>query len=146
MNAKEFAKLITGREYREEMTPEEEVIAKESNLIVIFGASDDLVEFSGLFSDEVEAYDERDNILFNLTGIIQKPDQDDLDEDDFEIQFAKYFEDKKNAYSVDAIWCPEDENNDVYTSWEMRTKTEHGTFDIVEDGELYCKGIVIESA
>jgi len=149
MNAKDFAMMITGREYRDELTTEDENIAKESNLIVIFGASDDLLEFRGSFGDEVGAYDGIDNVLFNKNSLLRKPDQEDLleenfDEEDFEIQFAKYLEDKKSAKSVNAVWCPKDENDKIYTFWEIITKSEHEKFDIVEDGELYCKGIVIQ--
>jgi hypothetical protein len=36
MNAKELASVLNGREYREEITEDEEKIAKENNLVVIF--------------------------------------------------------------------------------------------------------------
>jgi hypothetical protein len=46
MNAKELAKLLNGREYRKEITKEEIQKAKENNLVIIFGYSDDNLEFS----------------------------------------------------------------------------------------------------
>lgn len=53
----QFAELLNGNEYRDEMTKEQECIAKENNLLVVFGASDDLLEVRGAISDEYGAYD-----------------------------------------------------------------------------------------
>jgi hypothetical protein len=43
MTKEELAAQITGREYPFELLPAEKRIAKDSGLIVIYGASDDLV-------------------------------------------------------------------------------------------------------
>ena len=44
MTAKELAQRITGRHYMEELSEEEEILANKNGLIVVFGASDDLME------------------------------------------------------------------------------------------------------
>jgi hypothetical protein len=37
---------------------------------------------------------------------------------------------------IDAVWCEGE------YSWTYKTNIPHATFDIWEDGEKYCKGIV----
>lgn len=57
MTAAELAALLNGREYRKEMSRDEEQVAKAAGLVVVFGASDDLMELRGAISDEVGCYD-----------------------------------------------------------------------------------------
>jgi len=54
MNKEELAKLLDGCEYRKEITHEQDQIAKDNNLVVVFGASDDLTEFRGAFYNEFD--------------------------------------------------------------------------------------------
>lgn len=42
--------------------------------------------------------------------------------------------------NIEAIWCPDDKN----CSWAYETKLAHAEFNIYEDNELYCVGIVID--
>ena len=44
--------MLNGRSYRNEITSSEEKLAKENNLVVVYGASDDLVELAGAMSEE----------------------------------------------------------------------------------------------
>ena len=37
---------------------------------------------------------------------------------------------------IDAIWCKDN------IPWQYETDIPHETFDVLEDGEIYCKGIV----
>ena len=53
----ELATMLDGRQYRDETTPEIEQFAKENNLLIVFGASDDLCEFRGAIEDEFGCYD-----------------------------------------------------------------------------------------
>lgn len=59
MTPQEFAALLNGREYGEEITREEEALAKAHGLVVVFGYSDDNMEFCGAITDEVGCYDGR---------------------------------------------------------------------------------------
>lgn len=54
MDIKEFARRLDGREYREEVTSEDREIAKEHGFLIIYGASDDLIEFDGVVTDEID--------------------------------------------------------------------------------------------
>ena len=44
---------------------------------------------------------------------------------------------QSNKY-INAIWCEDD------YAWTYETNIPHATFDIYDDGEKYCKGIVFE--
>lgn len=143
MNKETLAELINGRSYRDEMYKEEEQIAKESGLIVIFGASDDLIEFRGAILDEIDAYNGTHFIIATLGTEIP------VDEDEGIYRKAKKLEvfpieeesqTRKNR--LEAIWSPEE----LKCSWLIKTDLPHSSFDIMEDGELYCRGLIIEVA
>lgn len=57
MTLKEFAKMLDGREYRHEITKEEEAMAKELGFVVVFGYSDDNAELRGAIDDEIDCFD-----------------------------------------------------------------------------------------
>lgn len=136
MNAKEFAKLIDGREYPFDLTKEEEKQAKENGLIVVFGSSDDLVEFRGVFSDEAGACNGTE-VLMMSDGILEEPDCG--------YEYAqKYIREKEeHATELKAVWCPNGTEGPV---WIYEIDIPHETFRITEDGWVYCIGIVIHSS
>ena len=124
---REFANLLNGRLYGEEITKEEEAQAFNSGLVVVFGASDGLMELSGIVTDEISAY-EGTTVYFNSEGLIQNECSDDD---------CPYFEKAKKAgVSLKQIW-----DKDGY-SWIYETDIPHACFDILEGDELYCRGIV----
>ena len=57
MSKSQLAARLSGRQYRNEITREEEQMAKDNNLVVIFGASDDLCEMRGAIDDEFDCYE-----------------------------------------------------------------------------------------
>ena len=59
MTKEELACLLNGREYGNEISPDEEKLAKESGLIAIFGYSDDGVIFAGEASDQYGGKEEK---------------------------------------------------------------------------------------
>jgi hypothetical protein len=130
-----LAGLLTGREYGKEIAKEEEQQAKAAGLIVIFGGSDDLMEFRGFVHDERGYYPGR-VALIDASGLL--PVREDV-EDDGELKdlFAR----QPGARAIEAMWSAEDGY-----SWTYRTDVPHATFEIVEDGEPYCRGIVIDVA
>jgi len=129
-----LAAQITGREYTEELTSQEEQQARMSGLVVVFGASDDLTEFRGAISDEAGANDGATHKI-DKDGIV--PDWDTVGHDDEE-EVAKYMARKKGkTATIEALWCKEGEY-----SWTFKTELPHATFEIVEDGRPYCRGIV----
>lgn len=131
MDAKEAAALLNGREYRKEITREEEAALKAAGLVAVFGASDDLVEFRGAIHDEAGAHD-GGSVAISSTGLpVNECDNDECP------HFQKII---AAAQKIDAIWGEDD------ISWSYRTSIPHETFQIMEDGEVYCRGIVFALA
>lgn len=140
MNTKELAKLLNGRQYNSEITNNEEKLAKQNGLVVVFGASDDLTEFRGAINDEKGHY-EGGNIYLTKSGKIINAD--DVDGDDDAIQ-AKC---KRSKNVIEAVWCPEkskySELGDFRNvSWLINASFPSERFNIMEDGEIYCIGMV----
>jgi hypothetical protein len=128
LDIKDFAKMLDGREYGKEIIPGEEKNAKALGFVVVFGASDDLAEFVGAINDEVGCND-GGYIYLDKNGIFE--------DCDCECKYSKQAKEKCKV--IEAIWCGE-----VDYSWTYRTDIPHATFDIMEDGEKYCRGIVFE--
>ena len=137
MTKEELAKTLDGREIGKEITDDEESQAKTTGLVVVFGASDDLMEFRGAIDDEASVYGGR-RVLVDTQGLL--PDRTQIHEDDDEI-LESFFIRKKIAAQIHANWC---ENPGC--CWTYRTTIPHTTFEIVEKEEhkttSYCYGIV----
>jgi len=134
MDAKELAAKLHGREYLREITDEEAEWAKAAGLVVAFCASDDLIEFRGAIRDEGDCYD-GGTVLIDAKGVL--PSWDEASESEETAQ--EYFERKAKARTITALWPLANEPG--YT-WTYKTDIPHETFEIVEDGEPYCRGIV----
>ena len=127
MTVNELAEKLNGNEYDNEIPKELEQEAKENNLVVVFGASDDLMEFRGAIYDEIDA-NENVEAFITSKGLLRN----ECDNDE-----CPYFEFEKTMTKIiEAIW-----DTDGY-SWIYETDIPHSTFDILEDGEKYCRGIV----
>ncbi len=68
------------------------------------------------------------------------PERDQIESDD-DAGLKDYFERAPGAMTIDALWCKE-----PGYSWTFRTDIPHATFEVVEDGEPYCRGIVFALA
>lgn len=135
MTKEELAAMLNGRPYRNEITKEECALAKESGLVVVYGASDDLIEFSGAINDEAGAGEDFE-ILFTKDGKFPSDDLIDQIKDELGEDFMP------SLNKIMTIWCPEDAEDNVIASWAYQTDIPHAKFDIMEDGERYCIGIV----
>lgn len=127
MDTKELAMKLNLNSYTKEVSGELEVQAEDAGLVVVFGASDDLMEFRGAIRDETGCYDGGYAYLDGL-GLISSDCMDD--------ECPYFAEIKKKAIKIKGIWC-----NGEY-SWLYETDIPHETFIIMEDNEKYCKGIV----
>ena len=56
MTKEELAEKLNGMEYRTDIPKELIEQAKENGLVVVYGYSDDLIEFEGAFYDEGSCY------------------------------------------------------------------------------------------
>ncbi|MNJ75290.1 hypothetical protein D3C77_723610 [compost metagenome] len=68
----------------------------------------------------------------DASGVL--PDRDSLEEDD---EIAAYFQRQDAAKQIEALWSKE-----PGYSWTYKTNIPHALFEVVEDGEPYCRGIV----
>lgn len=123
MTKEELAEILNDREYGYEITSWEEKIAHDNGLVVIFGASDDIVEFRGVLNDEIDA---NEGCHFKLNKELKIKVGD------------KY---KGHHRSIQAVWCPNDE-----MSWGFVTTIPHSTFTTWDADEVFCKGIIINVA
>jgi ribosomal protein S27AE len=131
MTKEQLATQLNGREYGDEITKEQCAAAEAAGLVVVFGYSDDNVEFRGAITDESGCGD-GSSIYLNRAGILASH------ENLCECPFCGYTEAVKKAAEIVTVW-----DTDGY-SWQYKTSIPHATFEIVEDGQKYCRGIVME--
>ncbi len=132
MTKEALAAALHGNEIGHEITA---VMAREAELaglVVVFGASDDLLELRGAIHDEVDAW-EGTTILVTREGL--------WDEEGCASQCDHFLrareEAREHGQEITALWATEEPY-----SWTYTTTIPHATFDILEDGEPYCRGIV----
>lgn len=141
MTKEELAEKLNGMEYRHDIPKELLDKAKEHSLVIVTGHSDDLIEFEGAFRDEGDCYG-GGAFYVGKEGILLKPDQDDFgdsedEEDRFYADLKLYMEAKKNGRCIVAERCVA-----PGYSWSYVTSIPHATFDVLEDDEKQCRGIV----
>ncbi len=123
-----LAAELNGREYCKEITRQEGESARRDGLVVVYGASDDLMEFDGAIVDELGADDGRTAFVTRAGLVVNECGNDK----------CPHFERAQQAATpIRQLWCAE-----PGYSWTYGTAIPHATFEIVEDGKPYCRGIV----
>jgi len=127
MTKEQLAEQLNGCEYPLAVNPEVIKAAKQSGLVIAYGQSDDLIEFEGAIYDEAGV---GENTVVHLTRTgLPNNRCDDAD--------CPYFISTLEKMSrIKTIWSQGD------YSWQYETVIPHATFDILEDGDKYCRGIV----
>lgn len=120
MTKKELAEKLNGREYGDSFSDVLEE-AKASGLVIVTGASDDLMEFEGALRDEGNCYD-GGPVYFDKNGVS--------------------LDGTKRDNVIEAVWDDGTNADGVPATWTYKTDIPHEEFNIWEDGELYCVGIV----
>jgi hypothetical protein len=129
MTKEMLAEQLNGREYGNEIEPFEARAAEDNGLVAVFGYSDDVTEFRGVIDEEVGCCE----LEFTKNGVFKAEDDEEvLSKYDNPVSFNK----------IKAVWNPKDQSGNVFACWGYETEIPHATFDIMEDGELYCRGIV----
>jgi len=145
MDTRELAEQLTGAQYPLHHHVLKELFdqAKAAGLVIVFGASDDLMEFRGAIYDEVDAY-EGGTAFVDSEGLL--PDRENIEDDD---ELQSYFLRKPNARKIVACW-DDDEfaigAADGGFTWTYRTNIPHATFAVMDGDEPYCRGIVFALA
>lgn len=136
MTKEQLAARLNGREYRNEISKQESEEAAKSGFVVVFGASDDLMEFRGAIHEELGAWNGATVYIAKKGGewaVIEEEEYHSFLTALEEMGIALPY-----AHEITAEWAPEESKY----SWLINTEIPHATFDIMEDGELYCRGIV----
>lgn len=126
--AASFALTHGDRTAGSECTKEEEEEAKGLGLVIVFGYSDDCTEFRGVIRDEVGTGD----IFITENGKILDSDQLEALQsliEDGTIAKAPVLAKIHSEYGEDGVW-------------RFATDIPHATFEVSEDGILYCQAIV----
>lgn len=135
MTAKEFAEKLSGREYEmPQFTKEELEEARENGFVIIYGASDDLMEIDGAICDEADVWNGgivHIKCVFHENKLAGGGVIDGSNE-------------RSDILSVEAKWDEGRDEDGNIIAWTYETSVPHETFDIMEDGEIYCRGIVIK--
>lgn len=131
MTKQELAQMLNGMQYNDTIDIDLLKLAKEYEFIIVYGHSDDLMIISGAVEGSVDCYGGGE-VYFLHGDLLEFPCNDEYPECQY-IQKCI-----KDAYSVKAIW-----GNSEY-SWIYETKIPHVIFDIMEDEEKYCRGIIFD--
>jgi len=127
MTPYEFAKRLHGREYLNEITKDEAREASDNDLVIVFGYSDDNAELRGAIHDEISCYNGGEFFATSIGLLENECDCEDC---------PYHFKELETAKKIKAVW-----DSGGY-SWIYETDIPHATFDILESGEKYCRGIV----
>ena len=150
----DLAKLLDGNEYRDELDNEYNIdvedICRKNKWVIVFGASDDLIEFRGFIDDEDGAWD---GALMKLVkpGDFYMEDEDaETYKKSNEYKFVPISESElkdiqnnryQNTCVVEMLWDPKDSD----ASWQVNIKdVPFAKFNIMEDGELYCEAAIVD--
>ena len=128
MTKEQLAAQLNGREYPLRLSAKDQLQARNNGLVIVYGASDDLCEFDGAISDECGA---PGDIFVTRAGVLEL-------HDDCDCKFCGYKTAVARATKIEAFWCVEREGPE----WTYQTAIPHATFSIMEDGRVFCRGIV----
>ena len=157
MTKEELAARLNGCERRDDFPKELIEAARENNLVIIYGASDDLVCFAGAITDEADASD-GGTFFLSKKGI---PESDcTSDECPYYKRWLKQSIQSGRVKKVDVYWCGlrrgEPMPHDMYEkigkpTWSYVCTQFHGqfaTFDIFDtegdDRDYFCRAVVID--
>lgn len=130
MTIQEFAKMLDGRGIGNEIDRQLKYKAEELGFVVLFGYSDDNAEFRGALDEEVGCYNGT-TIYLDEKGLFENCEE--------ECSHWKLAREK--CKTIEAVWHDEEESP---AAWTYETDIPHAEFDIMEDGEVWCKGIVFD--
>jgi len=136
MTIKEFAESISGRQYPFQLTIEERNLAYVNDFIVVYGDSDDLVSFEGVFNDEASVMRNGTIRRINKKGIL--PDWDSIDHNDYDEVRACILGESEPCVEIKCLWA----NSEV--PWEYEIDFPHEKFTIYEEDEIFCIGAVLD--
>lgn len=139
-----LAEKLDGREYRETIDKEIRLYAKKNGLLIVHGASDDLIEFDGVFTDEAGAGNGT-KVYIKSYGVVMEP------ECDCEYSEKWYKDQCKTACKIVVHQgghpgLPGIDGKDIFWHYNADLDASSFTsFKIMEDGGVYCIGLIIDA-
>ena len=133
MTVQEFADYLNSVKKRDTITSHESDMARDNGLVMVYGASNDLMEIDGSIRDEV--------VCLN-SGIVYL-DESGMWVNECENDGCPYAM-REQAKCRDILALRHAEGNPY---WAYKTDIPHATFNLYDDyddSELWCVGIVFE--
>lgn len=124
MTLEDFAKKLNGCEYGNEVSAELRQEAKELGFVIVYGYSDDLIEFDGAMDQEVGLGDGK--MWIRDGQLSSNPD--------------------KLGWELSAEFCPLNDKGEMYADWLIKTEMPSSSFEVMENKNLYCVGLVFSLA
>ena len=122
----QLAAKLNGCDYREGPSKELIKYAKDNKLVIVFGYSDDGIEFRGALHDE-----------FGAPGLVHL-DHRDFIKSDCDNEDCPYFKRLLgDSITIESFW--DKKPNRI---WSYKTMIPHAVFTMKEDGEDIAEGIV----
>jgi hypothetical protein len=134
MTVKEWAEKINGFEYSADELDNLNKKMAADGIIIAYGASDDLLVLGGVIYAEEDAWEGTEVRIFSRGKGTAFVFDEEENKDSAEFNRKEI----KQMQIIKAVWEPED----IEASWLVETEIPHETFDIMEDGELFCRGVV----
>jgi len=135
MNIKEIAEKLNMSEYPFQFNQSDSKEFENEGAVVVFGYSDDGMEFCGAIYEELSAYN----------GTTAYLDENGLIENECEDEDCPHYKKLlENAITIKQVWCAKDESGSSIASWTYETEIPHETFKIMEDDDCFCIGIVFD--
>ena len=117
----EFAAMLHGRDCQPNMTPDERLLAEQKGFVVVYGDSDDRVEFEGAI--RAEGYT---NPLVCPAGVLALTEDGKLLDEDSDL-YTEYIRENRNVINV--FYCCKDGLN-----WVFESEIPHETFLTYDGG------------
>ena len=125
MTKEELAAKLDGCEYGEEMSDGLVEQARQSRLVVVYGAFDDLVEFNGAICDEAG---------LGESFVVGRPTPRLLDPHDCNCMYCGFRQKLDGAIRINSDFTEK--------GFSVRCSVPAATFSVMEDGQRYGDGLV----
>lgn len=153
MTTKEWAEKLNGRQYMNRVAEEEERQAKEDGVVIVYceegEGCDDVFMFNGAIHDDGRIADEEGlEIMSSEEMLAADRDYDymaDILEDNMDDEIKEYDLDEDE---IQNLKCPVIRLESALDNIPLviETNIPHETFDMMDGGNLYCRGIVFRLA
>lgn len=131
MDIASVAKQLQGCQYPLRLGKETKSQLRDAGIVIVHGASDDIMSFKGAIDDEVSCY-EGGTAMVDAEGLLDE-NTEDMSED----ELRHHLDRKARAKAIHALW-----SDHAGPAWTYNTEIRCETFEMLDDGEAYCIGLV----